>query len=43
MQVNSCKLESKPTRMGRGDLEIGKGGGGAVGGKLAMRGVEPLN
>ena len=28
MQVNSCKLESKPTRMGRGDLEIGKGGGG---------------
>ena len=28
MQVNSCKLESKPKRMGRGDLEIGKGGGG---------------
>ena len=28
LQVNSCKLESKPTRMGRGDLEIGKGGGG---------------
>lgn len=43
LQVNSCELESKPTRMGRGDLEIGKGGGGSVGGKLAMRGVEPLN
>ena len=43
MQVNSCELESKPTRMGRGDLEIGKGGGGSVGGKLVMRGVEPLN
>lgn len=28
LQVNSCELESKPTRMGRGDLEIGKGGGG---------------
>ena len=27
MQVNSCELESKPARMGRGDLEIGKGGG----------------
>lgn len=27
LQVNSCELESKPTRMGRGDLEIGKGGG----------------
>ena len=32
MQVNSCELESKPTRMGRGDLEIGKGGGGRRGG-----------
>lgn len=28
LQVSSCELESKPTRMGRGDLEIGKGGGG---------------
>ena len=43
LQVSSCELESKPTRMGRGDLEIGKGGGGSVGGKLVMRGVEPLN
>ena len=30
LQVSSCELESKPTRMGRGDLEIGKGGGGGA-------------